>query len=79
MLTATEARLAALLTAQGAEGGLTAGQTLTSLGLDSVAMVEVIFAAEEEFAVAVPLDTQISGLTLGALAALIDALGTASP
>ncbi len=50
--------------------------TLESLGLDSLALMEFVFAAEDRFEVRIPeerLDPRQAGVTLEALAGLIDA------
>ncbi len=49
--------------------------TLESLGLDSLALMEFVFAVEDRFAVRIPedrLDPRQAGTTLGRLADLID-------
>ena len=58
--------------------------TLESLGLDSLALMEFVFAVEDRFDVRIPeerLDPRQAGVTLGQLARLIDeavAAGAAS-
>jgi acyl carrier protein len=49
--------------------------TLESLGLDSLALMEFVFAVEDRFAVRIPedrLDPRQTGTTLGRLAELLD-------
>jgi acyl carrier protein len=49
--------------------------TLESLGLDSLALMEFVFAVEDRFSVRIPedrLDPRQAGITLARLAALID-------
>ena len=53
----------------------TPSATLDSLGLDSLALMEFVFAAEDRFDVRIPedrLDPREAGVTLERLAALID-------
>jgi acyl carrier protein len=77
MLTATESEIAAIVAAVGRTGaeGLRADTPLSSLGLDSVNMVEIIFAVEEQFDIAIPLDIETGPLSLGDLARLVESLG----
>lgn len=56
--------------------------TLESLGLDSLALMEFVFAVEDRFDVRIPeetLDPRQTGTTLGRLAELLDAAKTAPP
>ncbi|MGQ0610337.1 MAG: acyl carrier protein [Paracoccaceae bacterium] len=76
MLTATEAEIAAIVVAVGRIGaeGLRADTPLSALGLDSVTMVEIVFAVEERFDIAIPLDIDTAPLGLGDLARLVETL-----
>jgi acyl carrier protein len=59
-----------------------AGATLESLGLDSLALMEFVFAAEDRFEVRIPeekLDPRQAGITLDRLADLIDEARSSSP
>jgi len=54
---------------------LSPDSTLESLGLDSLALMEFVFAVEDRFSVRIPedkLDPRQAGITLGRLAALVD-------
>ena len=55
---------------------LTPETTLDQLGLDSLALMEFVFAVEDRFAVRIPeeqLDPRQAGITLQRLAFLLDA------
>ena len=56
-----------------------AGARLEALEIDSVTMVEVIFALEEAFDVALPLDLSLAEMDLSGLARLISDLVQARP
>lgn len=59
---------------------LHAQATLESLDIDSLRMIEILFAIEDEFAIAMPQDQgEIRGRvkTLGDLAALVDEIAAA--
>ena len=56
--------------------------TLESLGLDSLALMEFVFAVEDRFGVRIPedrLDPRQTGVTLARLAELLDEAQTATP
>ncbi|MEO8921917.1 MAG: acyl carrier protein [Caldimonas sp.] len=56
--------------------------TLESLGLDSLALMEFVFAVEDRFDVRIPeerLDPRQAGVTLGQLAGLLDEAVAARP
>ncbi len=56
--------------------------TLESLGLDSLALMEFVFAVEDRFAVRIPeesLDPRQTGVTLARLSELIDEAVAAKP
>lgn len=81
MLTRTEAEIAAIVAAVGridAEG-LQSASMLADLGLDSVSLVEIVFAVEERFDIAVPLQTETASLSLADLARLVEALRAPGP
>jgi acyl carrier protein len=52
-------------------GLLTADAELSGLGLDSVAMVEVIFAIEETFDISIPYASDTAPVTFGSLVGLV--------
>ena len=59
---------------------LTDGATLESLEIDSLRMIEILFAIEDEFGIAMPQDQgEIRGRvkTLGDLAGLVDEISAA--
>jgi acyl carrier protein len=56
--------------------------TLDQLGLDSLALMEFVFAVEDRFAVRIPeerLDPRQAGITLAHLAGLLDEAVAAKP
>ena len=81
MLTPTETEIAAIVAAVGRIGAedLEPGSALADLGLDSVSMVEIVFAVEERFDIVIPLETETAALSLGDLARLVEALRGSGP
>ncbi|MDQ2736837.1 MAG: acyl carrier protein [Pseudomonadota bacterium] len=62
--------------------GVQPESTLESLGLDSLALMEFVFAVEDRFDVRIPeerLDPRQAGVTLGQLADLLDEAIAARP
>jgi acyl carrier protein len=74
-----QARVTAIIAEQAgrAPAGLGPGTTLEVLGMDSIALVEAIFALEEEFDISVPFNANTPGeagldlSTLGAIAGAV--------
>ena len=65
-----------------AAGQVTPETTLEQLGLDSLALMEFVFAMEDRFEVRIPeeqLDPRQAGITLGHLARLLDDAVAAGP
>ena len=65
-----------------ASGRATTETTLEQLGLDSLALMEFVFAMEDRFHVRIPeerLDPRQAGVTLGHLAQLLDDAVAAGP
>lgn len=77
----TEAEIAGIVAAIGRTSaeGLRADRMLSDLGLDSVTMVEIVFAIEERFDIAIPLETETASLALRDLARLVEALRGPGP
>jgi acyl carrier protein len=73
MRTQIEAQVAAILAEVGRIDAamLTRETALAGLGLDSIVMVEAIFAVEEAFDIAVPLASDTGIATFGALVDLV--------
>ncbi len=71
----TSEELAALMVREFriAPRAIEAGKPLAAYGLDSLALVDVLFAVEERFAIEIPIDTERVE-TLADLAALVDRL-----
>ncbi len=63
-------------------GKVSPGATLEQLGLDSLALMEFVFAVEDRFDVRIPedrLDPRQAGVTLEHLSALLDEAVAAKP
>ena len=80
-LTKTESRIIDIIAEQAMidSSGLTAQTQLADLALDSLMMVEVVFALEESFDVAIPFNAnggagQIDLTSIASIAAAIDTL-----
>jgi acyl carrier protein len=81
-MTTTHERLAELISRdfQVPRESLGADATLEGLDIDSLRMIEILFAIEDEFAISMPQDQgEIRGRvkTLGDLAALVDEVAAA--
>ncbi len=81
MQTPNDARIRAIFAEVGRvdAGRMLAETRLEALEIDSVTMVEVIFALEEAFDVALPLDLSLAEMDLSGLARLISDLVQARP
>lgn len=73
------AKVIAIIAAQGAVGAVTPDARLADLGIDSLGVVEAVFAIEEAFDVTVPFNANAPGAafdvtTVGSIIAAVEGL-----
>ena len=73
------AKVIEIIAAQGAQGAITPDARLTDLGIDSLGVVEAVFAIEETFDIAVPFNANAPGAafdvtSVGSIIAAVEGL-----